>query len=344
MQDFYLQIRNWFRQNARELPWRQTNNPYKIWLSEIILQQTRVAQGINYYLKFIKTYPTVKELAEADEQEILKLWQGLGYYSRARNLHYAAKQVMDEFQGQFPSTYNDVLKLKGVGEYTAAAITSFAYNLPYPVLDGNAYRVLARYFNDSTPIDTSEGRKVFKKYITEVFDVSYPAEFNQAIMELGALVCTPLTPNCIICPLQESCLAFREGNPIDLPQKIQKVKIKHRFLHYLVCPAQLQLKKREKNDIWKNLYEFPMLEKENQKSDEEVRKDVWDAFGVQIRNKLCTDKHILSHQHLHTIFWEIDTAIVHPEILNIQLKDMEDFPIPRLIDRFLEENCKLFLK
>lgn len=211
MQHFALLIQGWYRQNSRQLPWRNTRDAYKIWLSEIIMQQTRVEQGTKYYYRILEKYPTVYHLARGKEQEILRIWQGLGYYSRAINLHKAAQQIVTDFNGVFPNNYKDIISLKGVGEYTAAAISSFAFDLPYPVLDGNVFRVLARYFNDATPIDTAGGQKVFKIYANEVLNKEEPAEFNQAIMELGALVCKPKNPDCLNCPLKDTCMAFNEG-------------------------------------------------------------------------------------------------------------------------------------
>ncbi|WP_240612581.1 A/G-specific adenine glycosylase [Brumimicrobium salinarum] len=275
MHHFSLSIQVWYRQNGRILPWRATKNPYKIWLSEIILQQTRVEQGKAYYIKILKRFPKVEMLAAADEQEVLKLWQGLGYYSRARNLHAAAKQVVNDFEGVFPCTFKDILSLKGVGDYTASAIASFAFDLPHAVLDGNVFRLLSRYFNDPTPIDTTIGKKTFKQYVDELLDVNDPATFNQAIMEMGALVCKPKNPDCENCVLNSSCLAYNEGNPLTLPVKAKKVKVTKKYFHYFIYPSEyLQLIKRDDQGIWKNMYEFPVIETTGAMGKNEINKQL----------------------------------------------------------------------
>jgi len=342
MSHFSLSIRAWFRQNGRQLPWRETDNPYFIWLSEVILQQTRVDQGKAYYIKFTETFPTIERLAQADEQEILKLWQGLGYYSRARNLHYAAKQVMEEFDGVFPSHFASIKSLKGVGDYTAAAVASFAFQEPKAVVDGNVYRVLSRYFNDATPIDSIAGKKTFQAYANELLDKQFPAEHNQSIMEIGALVCTPKQPNCLNCPLNDSCQAFREENVLELPVKSKKTKTRNRYFNYLVTntPTYL-LEKRTTKDIWQNLYQFPLIESENALKPEEISLFIHQQFSTELHHKsfIYYAKHILSHQHIHTYFWQIKMPT--SEIINKlnlkQTSDFSDFPLPRVIDRFLEE-------
>ena len=250
-------ILNWYAKNKRDLPWRHTNNPYFIWLSEVILQQTRVKQGLPYYEKFVETYPTVQELAEADEQNVLRLWQGLGYYSRARNLHAAAKFVHQELAGKFPENYQDLLKMKGVGQYTASAIASFAYNEKVAVVDGNVFRVLARVFGVDTDIASHRGAKEFGALASFLLPNNQTDEYNQGIMEFGALQCTPQKPNCMYCPMQSGCVAFQEGKQKELPVKIKKIKIKNRYFHYLIFEYQkdgatyLALKKRVGKDIWK---------------------------------------------------------------------------------------------
>ena len=225
MTDFNLLITNWYRQNKRDLPWRLTTDPYKIWLSEIILQQTRVDQGLSYYLKFVKEFPTIQALANASEQQVLALWQGLGYYSRARNLHFTAKTISNELNGKFPNSFTSLKKLKGIGDYTAAAIASFSYNEITPVVDGNVYRVLSRVFNIATPIDSSQGKKLFYELAGELISKENPGEFNQSIMEFGALWCKPQNPKCEDCPLQENCLAFENDTVKLLPVKDKKIKI-----------------------------------------------------------------------------------------------------------------------
>ena len=341
MSDFSLLIRIWFRQNSRDLPWRDTKNPYFIWLSEIILQQTRVNQGLNYYIKFTHQYPTVEDLAKADEQEVLKLWQGLGYYSRARNLHYAAKQVVNQHNGIFPHNYDQIRALKGVGDYTAAAIASFAFELPNAVVDGNVYRVLARYFNDDTPIDTSQGKKVFQAYANALIDSKHPAEHNQAIMEIGALVCTPKQPKCETCPLSESCQSFRKNTYLDLPVKNNKTKIRKRYFHYLI-PADNHylIHQRTEKDVWQNLFQFPLIETDREIDTNELNQLITGQFEslLSTGEKLYFTKHILSHQHIHTSFWKIQPlkANIIQDGKFIRTEKFNDYPLPRVIDRFLE--------
>lgn len=345
MSDFSLSIRKWFRLNARQLPWRETHNPYFIWLSEIILQQTRVEQGRSYYLKFIKTFPTIERLANADEQEILKLWQGLGYYSRARNLHFAAQQVMEEFNGVFPSHFESIKSLKGVGDYTAAAIASFAFEEPKAVVDGNVYRLLSRYFGDPTPIDSSLGKKTFQSYADQLLDKQSPAEHNQSIMEMGALVCTPKKPACINCPLNESCIAFRQNNVLDFPVKSKKTKTRNRYFNYLVpTTSDFLLEKRINKDIWQNMYQFPLIESENPLNAKEISTIIEKHFLTELVREqfIYFTKHILSHQHIHTYFWQIkmpSSAIINQKNLKCTT-DFTDLPLPRVIDRFLEEYIK----
>jgi len=255
---FAKTIECWYEQNKRELPWRETRDPYHIWISEIILQQTRVAQGYDYYLRFIQRFPDVFSLAAAQEDEVLLLWQGLGYYSRARNLHKAAQQIAAI--GAFPTEYEDIRSLAGIGDYTAAAIASFAYDLPYAVLDGNVYRVLSRYLGIDTPIDTTRGKHDFTALAAEMLDRQHPALYNQAIMDFGAMVCTPAATSCPDCPLVETCCAARDGRVSDLPIKSKKTKVRDRYLIYIYVRAQgnVLLHRRSNNDIWAGMYE-PLL-------------------------------------------------------------------------------------
>jgi A/G-specific adenine glycosylase len=343
MHHFALSIQVWYRQNHRELPWRSTKDPYKIWLSEIIMQQTRVDQGLAYYYKILKAYPTVDQLAKADEQEVLRLWQGLGYYSRARNLHAAAQQVVRDFNGSFPDTHKDIISLKGVGDYTAAAIASFAYDLPFAVLDGNAFRVLSRYFNDPTPIDTGQGVKVFKAYAEAVLNKKEPAEFNQAIMEIGAMVCRPKNPDCENCPLNERCLAYNEGDPLSLPIKAKKVKVTKRYFHYFLHPTSgIHLEKRTGKGIWQNMYQFPTVEVEKKINKKEVGEILAHHFGVKLGKRISSEKHILTHQHIDATFWTIEEEIAGDAYIKTDLADIEAYPLPRLIERFIENNAELF--
>ncbi|MGL5635915.1 MAG: A/G-specific adenine glycosylase, partial [Bacteroidales bacterium] len=248
-------IIDWYLANKRDLPWRNTTNPYFIWLSEIILQQTRVSQGMDYYLRFIDKYPTVIDLANAEEDEILRLWQGLGYYSRARNIHATAKYIRDFCAGVFPDTYKEVLALKGVGPYTAAAICSFAYRLPHAAVDGNVYRVIARLFALTEPIDSTDGKKLFAAYADELLDKDRPDLFNQAMMEFGAMQCVPQSPHCDVCPLQDNCLAYARDLVKDLPVKSSKTKVRPRYLHFFDfgSPDSVYLEKRGVTDIWRGL-------------------------------------------------------------------------------------------
>ena len=246
----------WYQENKRDLPWRNTKDPYKIWISEIILQQTRVVQGYDYYCRFINRFPDVFALAEADEDEVMKYWQGLGYYSRARNLHEAARSIAG--RGVFPNTYEEVRKLKGVGDYTAAAICSFAYDMPYAVVDGNVYRVLSRWMGIEEPIDTVRGKKLFAALADELLERSVPALYNQAIMDFGAIQCVPSSPSCLFCPLSDSCVALQKGLVDALPMKQHKTKVTNRYFIYFYVRAgeYTFLHKREAGDIWHNLYEF----------------------------------------------------------------------------------------
>jgi A/G-specific adenine glycosylase len=340
MHDFSLSIVKWYRQNKRDLPWRETNNPYFIWLSEIILQQTRVQQGTSYYNKFTTLFPEVKMLADADEQIVLKAWQGLGYYSRARNLHAAAQVISNEFDGVFPSNYKEIKALKGVGDYTAAAIASFAFDLPHAVVDGNVYRVLSRYFDEDTPYDTTKGKKLFQSLADDLLDHKNPAEHNQAIMELGALICTPKSPKCDNCPLIESCLAYRNQTILQRPVKSKKMKVEKVHFYYLFKDLEnIPLEKRE-TGIWKNMYQLPLVESKNKLSLREVATHVQDKFGVALKKNTphYRYKHLLSHREIHAEFWQIKELPKNVSIFEILSQDeIEDYPIPRLIDRFFEE-------
>lgn len=335
MSNFTLLITDWYRLNKRNLPWRNSSNPYFIWLSEIILQQTRVEQGTSYYLKFIKNYPTVEDLANADEQDILNDWQGLGYYSRARNLHYSAKMIRDEFKGVFPNNYNDIIKLKGVGQYTASAISSFAFNESKAVVDGNVYRLLSRVFNIDTPIDSTKGIKEFQELADELIDPNNPANHNQAIMEVGAIVCTPKSPNCNACPLIDICLS-RENHTIDSrPVKQGKVKVTDRFFHYLVFSEDNKtlIQKRTEKGIWQNMYQFPLLETPSKQI--ELSKEL-DSIKTK---ESSTTKHILSHQRIHTVFHHFNKfpSQIEENWKIIDHRNIQDYPLPRVIDRYLEE-------
>lgn len=342
MHDFSLLIANWYRQNGRNLPWRNTKNPYYIWLSEIILQQTRVTQGLPYYKKFISAFPTVEDLATSDEQKVLNLWQGLGYYSRARNLHFAAKQIVDEHNGVFPSDYKSIKALKGIGDYTAAAIASFAFQLPHAVVDGNVYRVLSRYFNDPTPIDSTTGKKVFAAYAAELLPKNEPDTFNQAIMELGALVCTPKNPDCENCPVSANCIAREKKTYTTLPVKEKKTKVTKKYFHFLYSSSttNIPLVKRTGKGIWQNMYQFPLIETKTAGSLNQIKKEALSKWGMKISDKKPIQQydHKLSHQHIKVSFWKVDVEKKTDEITEkVTIDDLQNYPLPRVITRFLED-------
>jgi len=357
MATFSSTIINWYNKNKRNLPWRDTTDPYKIWLSEIILQQTRVAQGLSYYLKFVEHYPTIQHLASAPQDDVLKLWQGLGYYSRARNLHFAAKQVVSNFNGIFPINYNDIIKLKGVGEYTAAAISSFASNHPQAVVDGNVYRVLARYYGIELAINGNPAKKYFNQLANEILDKKNAGIHNQAIIEFGALQCVPVSPNCGICPFNNSCEAFIKNKVTQLPFKEKKLKIKQRFFNYFIIKHNNQtfIQKRSEGDIWQGLYQFPLIETDSEKSVEEILKNENLILFFPSNNFTVTYvsnpiKHVLTHQHIFCKFFEIEIKNVTNKsalksYLNIDIDRLKNYAIPRLIDRYLQQqNSKVQTK
>jgi len=334
---------NWYSNNKRHLPWRQTTSPYFIWLSEIILQQTQVNQGLPYYKAFIKSYPSVFDLASADESDILKLWQGLGYYSRARNLHATSKYIVSELDGIFPNNYKDLLKLKGVGDYTASAIASICFNEVTAVVDGNVYRVLSRFFGIDTPINSSKGIKEFKEIAQQLIDKKNPSDFNQAIMEFGAVQCKPKKPNCYICPLKNSCVALQKSRIEALPVKLKKIKVKQKYFNFLVFISENSttiLEKRLGKGIWQNLYQFPLIETEKSNSFNEFKKLlkkndlVKDAtFNLSLYNN-DDIIHKLSHQHLFTKFWIVNINNLNVE--GIPLETIHDYAVPVLISNFIK--------
>lgn len=334
----------WYLQKKRDLPWRNTINPYLIWLSEIMLQQTRVAQGMPYFLSFTTAFPTVFDLAKANEEQVLKLWQGLGYYSRARNLHQTAQYIATELNGIFPDTYIDLLKLKGVGEYTAAAIASFAYNEVVPVVDGNVFRVLSRYFDIETDIAQASAKKEFAALAFELMPKDSPAIFNQAIMEFGALQCVPKSPNCSICVFNESCAALQKNKVDQLPVKTKKLKVRNRYFNYIVASDENEntlIQKRTSKGIWHNLYEFPLLETEKEEDFDFVSEQIQNEYFKEntISSILETnDKsivHKLSHQHLHIKFWNVK---IKGSIENgIDMKTLKTFPFPIVIHNYIEK-------
>ena len=324
---FAQTLLKWFEAYGRELPWRETHDPYAIWLSEIILQQTQVKQGWDYWQRFMRRWPTVNDLAAASEDEVLREWQGLGYYSRARNLHNAAQQIVA--LGHFPDTLEEIKQLKGVGDYTAAAIGSIAFGLPAAVVDGNVYRVLARYFGVETAINSTEGKKEFAALAQSLLPETSAGLYNQAIMDFGAIQCTPQSPKCVVCPLQESCEALRTGKVSTLPVKEKKLKIKERHLIYIYirCQGETAIHRRGEGDIWQGLWEPVLMEDGRWKKEDGLR---CVAKGV---------KHVLTHRVLTADFylWETETKPELPEdYIWIKEEDIDNYGIPRLMDKLLK--------
>jgi A/G-specific adenine glycosylase len=341
--DFTTSIQKWYRLNQRELPWRSTKNPYHIWLSEVILQQTRVEQGMPYYFRFTEKFPRIEDLANASEDQVLNLWQGLGYYSRARNLHAAAKTVLQKHKGKFPSTYADIIALKGVGEYTAAAVASIAFDLPHAVVDGNVYRVLSRVFKIDTPIDSSSGKKEFQLLADELMDPKNPGSHNQALMEIGSLVCTPSKPDCENCPLQHLCLSYADKSFLNYPVKAGKTKVRKRNFHYLVLTdgKKVVLKKRSEKDIWIGLYDFRLIESDEREN--QIEKQIQKLNPRSVKRELDLT-HILSHQKIEAAFWYITVKkiVLQKGETAVDIKDLDQYPMPRLLIRYLEsKHCSL---
>lgn len=347
--DVALELARWYKSNKRNLPWRETSDPYFIWLSEIILQQTRVSQGLPYYLQFIKVFPAIKKLASASEDKVLKLWEGLGYYSRARNMHATAKIISEQFEGKFPESFHELIKLKGIGDYTAAAIASFAFNKAHPVVDGNVMRFTSRYFGITTPLNASSAKKEYYELARAILDRKNPALHNQAIMEFGALQCVPVNPDCEVCPLQAGCNAFNNKMVSILPVKIKKSKPRTRYFHYFLVKHnnQVLISKRKENDIWKNLYELPLIEKKasNPVSTAEFKKlptGVLTSPNLLKQVRKINYIHKLTHQTLDTTFYFVETKakiqISTHDYLPVSLKDLKKYAVPRPINRFLEEH------
>lgn len=336
---------NWYSQYKRDLPWRNTKDPYLIWVSEIILQQTRINQGINYYYHFTETFPDIKSLANANVDNVLKIWQGLGYYSRARNMHYTAIHIVKDLNGEFPKTFHELKKLKGVGDYTAAAIASFSFNEVVPVIDGNVYRVLARLFNIEESIQTAKGKKIFFEKASELIDKNDPGIFNQAIMEFGSLQCTPTNPNCKDCPFNSSCIAYANNIVDKLPQKKQKVKVRNRYFNYLhiIYKNNLFIEQRIEKDIWKLLYQLPLIETQKKITGQDLfdHPDWGKLFKdthASLKSTVIDKKHILSHQKIYARFYQIKIEKINPYLKNtyklIPLEDLHKYSIPRLIDNY----------
>lgn len=328
--EFANTIISWFQENGRALPWRETKDPYAIWLSEIVLQQTRIAQGREYWERFMAQYPKVEDLAAASEDEVLRLWQGLGYYSRARNLHAAAKQIVA--LGKFPDTLEDIKALKGVGDYTAAAIGSFAFDIPAAVVDGNVYRVLSRYFGIDTPINSTQGKKEFAALAQSLIPASDAAAYNQGMMDFGAIQCTPQSPKCLLCPLAETCVVLREGKVEELPVKLKTLKVQTRRLNYIYirCNGEIAIHRRGEGDIWQGLWEpynvsgLPALP----------------TFEAPLVLKAKDVKHVLTHRILLADFYLLETKIrplLPDDYIWIKESEISEYGIPRLIEILLEK-------
>jgi A/G-specific adenine glycosylase len=339
-------IYDWYNQHQRNLPWRSVSDPYQIWVSEVILQQTRVSQGLSYYYRFISRFPDVKSLASSPQDDLLKIWEGLGYYSRALNMHTAAKAIVNEYNGTFPSDYAEILKLSGIGEYTASAIASIAFGLPYAVVDGNVMRLLARFFGISTPIDTVPGKKSIGFKAREILDIDRPGIHNQTVMEFGSLVCIPRNPDCENCPLKNSCFAFNNEMVGLLPVKSKKTQRKIRFLYFFVIENEqhILIEKRDNNDIWKNLYQFPLLESTNELTEEELLSDP--VFrGVVKEGSVITDisrvyKHELTHRRINARFIRIyqnSLTRMNSDFIEINKKEIHKFAFPVLIKNYINE-------
>mgnify|MGYP006287262535 CR=1 FL=1 len=338
----------WYEKQGRELPWRETFDPYKIWVSEIILQQTRIQQGVEYYHSFLKSFPDVFTLAGSDISEVLNIWQGLGYYSRARNMHEAARVIVHQYNGTFPSNYKDLKKLKGIGEYTAGAIASIAFGEQVPAVDGNVKRVFSRLFGLQDDLDRPIPMQNLKNLLQKEIDKNEPGKFNQAVMDLGSLICKPKNPLCSECPLSENCTALKNETVNELPVKYKKIKSRKRYFYYCIisCNEQVLISRRKKKDIWELLYEFPLFESSKPLSDKSIYDNVNGMFLTGQKRTVISDIsseiiHILSHQKLHTRFIHVEVEKLNTPVLSdftpVKKEKINDFPLPRLIDRYLKE-------
>ncbi len=341
----------WYARYGRRLPWRETRDPYRIWVSEIILQQTRIAQGTDYYLRFVEHFPDIVSLAAASEDQVLKQWQGLGYYSRARNLYRAAQRLAEQFDGQFPRSYHQIRSLPGIGDYTAAAICSIAYRMPYAVLDGNVYRVLSRYFDLDTPIDTTAGKKLFTRLADEQLDRDRPGDYNQALMDFGALQCTPSLPDCPRCPLRQGCRAQAAGTVALRPAKSKRSEPSPRYLHYfhIVSPEGTWVRRRTEDDIWRGLYEFPRIETPDDLPAEQMLSDaryaalIRSASTAKVLETLPPVKHLLSHRVLHIRFYRVNipTPGFSPEgYAPATEEQLSRLAFPRPLAAYLERSAR----
>jgi A/G-specific adenine glycosylase len=343
---FQNELINWYLINKRDLPWRHTNDAYTIWLSEVILQQTRVEQGLPYFNKFLANFPTVIDFASATEAKVLKLWQGLGYYSRGRNMHATAQIVVKDYRGIFPNLHDELIKLKGIGEYTAAAISSFSSGEARAVVDGNVFRVLSRYYGIDTAINSPAGKKEFYVLANELLYQADPALYNQAIMEFGAMQCKPKSPNCSVCPLSQTCHAFNHNLINILPVKIKKAAQKHRYISYFVCydDEKVVIRERQAGDVWQHLYDFPSLETvESYDLDSQVFVDqVKTTFGKDVKFEfISAKKHILTHQIIHVQFFALKNYIFNfskqKELNWVSLTKLDELPQPKVIHDFILE-------
>ena len=348
--NFQKELIKWYKINKRDLPWRNSTDAYVIWLSEIILQQTRVEQGLPYFNKFLENFPTVETFAAATENQVLKLWQGLGYYSRGRNMLFTAKQVIELYEGTFPLNYNELIKLKGVGEYTAAAISSFANNESKAVVDGNVYRVLSRYFGVEEPINSSIGKKIFAELAQSLIVDQDSALYNQAIMEFGALQCKPKSPLCGNCPLKIDCYALKNNKVHVLPVKLKKVKVRERWFNYFVTvnDTSILTKQRKAGDVWQQLFDFPLIETTADPFEgvEGFMEAVKDQFGETVKiTPITRKKHLLTHQIIYVQFFGLDNYIInfnlHPDIKSVTLSDFKALPHPKVIGDFIEMHLEI---
>ena len=342
--NFQDELIKWYHENKRDLPWRNTTDAYTIWLSEIILQQTRVERGLPYFNRFVEHYLDVNAFAAATEDEILRLWQGLGYYSRGRNMLKTARLVRENYGGKFPQTYNELIKLKGIGEYTAAAIASFSSNEARAVVDGNVYRVLARYFGVNEPINSSQGKKIFQSLASDFLNKKTPGLHNQAIMEFGAMLCKPKNPACGICPLSAGCYAFLNNATTALPVKLNKIKVRERFFNYFLITngSRILMNKRGENDIWANMYDLPMVETAAALPVDELInvQEVNEFFGTDIKIGEVTSpkKHVLTHQHLQVRFIKLlsEPVKIKDNWFFIEVEKIKNTPLPKVIFIFLD--------
>ncbi|MBL6963827.1 MAG: A/G-specific adenine glycosylase [Bacteroidetes bacterium] len=337
-------ILEWYFAHGRKLPWRETKDPYAIWLSEIIMQQTRIEQGTPYYEEFIKSYKTVFDLAKAPEQDVLRLWQGLGYYSRARNMHHTAKVLVENHKGIFPSDYESLIKLRGIGDYTASEILSYCFNKPYSILDGNVVRLLSRLFEIRENRNSAKGKKLFKEQADQLLEQENPGEFNQALMDIGAGICTPANPLCNSCPLQTVCIAFQKNIQNELPLKSTAKKVRKRYLHYFLIQNDndIYIRKRDAKDIWQNLYDLPLIEKEKagRVSLKIIEREL--KLKVQQTKWITTVKHLLSHQELHIHFYRLKHVTIKQDtsFRLIALFEINTYPFPKPIIDFFKNHLQ----